>query len=97
MAMGWFLITFADNTAILISGRTIEGFSRSLLATSITVSKHTHTHTHVNTCDSLTLREDYKLQVLGNRVFMKIVGSKEEEVSEKFIILYNGNFEIWTT
>jgi MFS family permease len=37
MAVGWLLITFAEDAAMLISGRIVEGFSRSILATSITV------------------------------------------------------------
>jgi MFS family permease len=37
MVIGWFLITFAGNAAMLISGRVVEGFSRSILATCITV------------------------------------------------------------
>jgi MFS family permease len=37
MAMGWLLITFAQNTAMIINGRIAEGISRSFIATSITV------------------------------------------------------------
>ncbi|PSN45472.1 hypothetical protein C0J52_08666 [Blattella germanica] len=37
MAIGWLLIMFANNVTMLICGRIIEGFSRSVLATSITV------------------------------------------------------------
>jgi MFS family permease len=40
MVIGWLLITFADNAAMLITGRIVEGFSRSSLATSITVRSH---------------------------------------------------------
>jgi MFS family permease len=37
MVIGWLLITFAGNAAMLISGRIVEGFARSVLATCITV------------------------------------------------------------
>jgi MFS family permease len=37
MVVGWLLITFAGNAAMLISGRIVEGFCRSILATCITV------------------------------------------------------------
>jgi MFS family permease len=37
MVVGWLLITFAENAAMLICGRIVEGFSRSILATCITV------------------------------------------------------------
>jgi hypothetical protein len=37
MAIGWLLITFAQNPAMLIYGRIAEGMSRSFLATCITV------------------------------------------------------------
>jgi hypothetical protein len=37
MATGWLLITFAHNPSMLIYGRIAEGFSRSVLATCITV------------------------------------------------------------
>lgn len=37
MVTGWLLITFAWNAAMLISGRIVEGFARSILATCITV------------------------------------------------------------
>jgi len=37
MAIGWLLIAFAQNPAMLIYGRITEGFSRSILATSLTV------------------------------------------------------------
>jgi MFS family permease len=37
MVVGWLLITFAGGVAMLISGRIVEGFSRSILATCITV------------------------------------------------------------
>jgi MFS family permease len=41
MAVGWFLITLAQNPAMLICGRIAEGFSRSALATCITVISQT--------------------------------------------------------
>jgi len=37
MAIGWLLIAFAQNPAMIIYGRITEGFTRSLLATSLTV------------------------------------------------------------
>jgi MFS family permease len=37
MATGWLLIAFAQNPAMLVYGRITEGFSRGLLATSLTV------------------------------------------------------------
>jgi MFS family permease len=37
MVIGWLLITFAQNPAMLIYGRIAEGISRSFLATCITV------------------------------------------------------------
>jgi hypothetical protein len=41
MAIGWLLITLAQNPAMLIYGRIAEGFSRSALATCITVNSQT--------------------------------------------------------
>jgi len=41
MAIGWLLIAFAQNPAMLICGRMTEGFSRSLLATSFVVISQT--------------------------------------------------------
>jgi len=37
MAIGWLLIAFAQNPAMLIYGRITEGISESLLATCLTV------------------------------------------------------------
>ncbi|XP_069696062.1 facilitated trehalose transporter Tret1-like isoform X2 [Periplaneta americana] len=37
MIVGWLLITFAENAAMIITGRVIEGFSRSCIATCVTV------------------------------------------------------------
>jgi len=41
MAIGWLLIAFAQNPAMIIYGRITEGFSRSLLATSYVVISQT--------------------------------------------------------
>jgi len=41
MAIGWLLITFAQNPAMIIYGRIAEGMSRSFLATCITVISQT--------------------------------------------------------
>jgi MFS family permease len=37
MVIGWLLIVFAQNPAMIIYGRITEGFTRSLLATTLTV------------------------------------------------------------
>jgi hypothetical protein len=41
MAIGWLLIAFAQNPAMIIYGRITEGFSRRLLAISSTVITQT--------------------------------------------------------
>jgi MFS family permease len=41
MAIGWLLIAFAQNPAMLLCGRITEGFSRSVLATSFAVISQT--------------------------------------------------------
>jgi MFS family permease len=41
MVVGWLLITFAQNPAMIIYGRITEGCSRGLLATCITVITQT--------------------------------------------------------
>jgi len=41
MAIGWLLIAFAQNPAMIIYGRITEGFSRSLLAICTTVITQT--------------------------------------------------------
>jgi hypothetical protein len=37
MTIGWLLIAFAQNPTMIIYGRITEGFSRSVMATSLTV------------------------------------------------------------
>ena len=39
LALGWLIIAGAQNSTMLILGRIIEGLSKSMVATSLTVSK----------------------------------------------------------
>jgi len=41
MVIGWLLIVFAQNPAMLLCGRIAEGLSRSLMATSFAVISQT--------------------------------------------------------
>jgi hypothetical protein len=60
MVTGWLLIAFAQNPAIIIYARIIEGFSRSLLATCTTVItqtffKDTHQKSLLFTASSIAM------------------------------------------
>jgi hypothetical protein len=44
---------------------------------------------------SLTLREEYRLRVFENRVLMRIIGPKRDEVTEEWRKLHNEELLKW--